>query len=154
METAIKFNFNLSLHSTSTLSKIDDKVISNFILTTPVLEKTKAIGDVQEKFIKKSIDGNNTPGHITVSDVIEYNKQISYIERKVIDMDMQIQSEINKLIRLYKNIHIVLFIISLVAIALSWLPFILPKDVSIVLKPLSVAFSLMIIFNYYLRRVK
>lgn len=74
-------------------------------------------------------------------------------KRKVIDMDAEIQSKINKILRIQKNVYLSLFTVSILIIILSWVS-LFSEDVNIVLRPLSIAFSLMIVLNYYLRRAR
>lgn len=138
MQEAIKLNINTKPQANK--PSIRSNIITLASLSSSVIEKT--------------INVNNTPRHITFNKTIEYNEANSYVERKVIDMNTEIQSEINRMIKKYKNVHLMLFIISVLVMILSWIPKIIPKDISLVLGPLSAAFSLMIIMNYYLRRLK
>lgn len=77
---------------------------------------------------------------------IESNSQI---KRLVIDMNYELKIE--KIIKRYKIIHLVLFIISLIAIAASWIPNLINSEIAFVIKPMSIAFSLMIVLNYLAR---
>lgn len=141
MGIAINYNFHNYTDTNKTVSPVN---LNNSIAINP-----------KDNIIRKTIVANNSSSvHITFNKTIEYNIMNSYIERKVIDMNAEIQTEINKLIKNYRNAHIVLFVISVTIAVLSWTSTILTNDTSIVLKPLSLAFSLMILINYYLRRIK
>lgn len=105
--------------------------------------------------IKNSIIGNNPTMHITFNKTIEYNEVYSYIERKVIDMEnMELQTEINKILRKQANTYVILGGISAMIVLLSFIFEIVSREVGLVLKPLSVAFSLMIGLHYIFGRAK
>ncbi len=110
--------------------------------------------------IKKTMSFTNTSAvdYFNVSTSIETFKYSHPVElnnhtkRLVIDMNYEL--EIERIIKRYRNMHLVLFIISLFVIIASWTPSIVSKEIAIVIKPMSIAFSLMVIINYYTRRLK
>lgn len=132
----------------------------NLDIIYPATSKTHSISlnsevknSIQNIYSKKVIN-NNASINITINRVINYNNSNGYMERRVIDMNDQVQSEVDRIIRSYRNIHLGLFLFSTVVIALSWAPNLLDDEIGLILKPLSIAFSLMIVLNYYLRRIK
>ncbi|MCR1897828.1 hypothetical protein NSA47_02345 [Irregularibacter muris] len=138
METAVKLNIN-----------------NMFQVPCPSITPNKFTSRPSiNSVIKQPIIVNNSSTHITLRRTIEYNKVSSYIEGKVIDMNAEIKSEINKILKIQRNVYLGLFASSVLMIILSWIPSLFTEDVSIVLKPLSIAFSFMIALNYHLRRAK
>lgn len=117
-----------------------------------IITNNTNLKDSKKDVIEKSIIANSTSMHIIFNHTIEYSKGNSYTERKVIDVKAEL--EINKILRTQKNIYLSLFIISILGILISWVPGILENDVGLVLKPLSIAFSLMVVIHYYCGRAR
>jgi len=115
---------------------------------------------------RKMIINKNNSMNITINKAVDYYSiaadiktfKYSYpvelnihIKRLVIDMNCELKIE--KIIKRYKIIHLILFIISLFVTAASWIPDLINGDIAFVVRPMSIAFSLMIITNYYARRL-
>lgn len=137
--------------------------------TTISLEKFDENNHKILGFLNKKISNNHNSENIIVNRAVDVNIDDvsiktysfsytvdinSYIERRVIDMNYEIELEMHKIIKRYNIVHLTLLILCVILTIVSWGTNILPTDIVIVAKPMSIAFSLMIFLNYIIRRPK
>lgn len=67
---------------------------------------------------------------------------------------MNNQEQVKKILARNKLIHLILFTLSVAMIVCSSISGLINKEVGFVMRPMSIAFSLMIIINYNVRRLK
>ena len=67
---------------------------------------------------------------------------------------MDNKAQIEKILMQNKLVHLSLFILSIVMIVCSSVPNFISQEISIIMKPMSIAFSLMIILNYKMRKLE
>ena len=73
------------------------------------------------------------------------------IKRNVTKMDNE--AKIEKILKQNKLIHLILFILSVAMIAYSSVPNFISQEINIIMKLISIAFFLMIILNYNMRKL-
>lgn len=67
---------------------------------------------------------------------------------------MDNQEQIRKILAKNRLIHLILFLLSIAMIICSSIPGLINKEISFVMRPMSIALSLMVAINYNVRRLR
>lgn len=156
------FNFNFNFNSNSFKSpstfKLKDKNLNvdldiiSIKLENEKYNHAKVFNYTYYNSIMEANSINNEDGNLGIYSFNVFENSNNIVEEWVVEMDNEYKIE--KILLQNKRVHLSLFIFSIVMIICGNIPNLISKDISIIMKPMSIAFSLMIILNYKMRKLE